>query len=90
MYTIPFRDPGEKNAYRTGSGLSWKRYLFGHSAIDLKGEKSSFKSDIGYIGEHTHVIDMNEVVNHLGRCTESELMYRASLRMERRRFSVND
>ncbi len=47
--------------------------IYSDTAIDLKGEKSSFKSDIGYIGEHTHVIDMNEVVNHLGRCTESEI-----------------
>ena len=54
--------------------------IYSDTAIDLKGEKSSFKSDIGYIGEHTHVIDMNEVVNHLGRCTESEINVQGSLR----------
>ena len=54
--------------------------IYSDTAIDLKGEKSSFKSDIGYIGEHTHVIDINEVVNHLGRCTESEINVQGSLR----------
>ena len=46
----------------------------------LNGDRSGFKSDIGYIGQHTHVIDMNEVVNHFGKHTESEINVAGALR----------
>ncbi len=54
--------------------------MYSDTTVDLKGYKSSFKSDIGYIGQYTHVIDMNEVVNHFGRCTESEINVAGALR----------
>lgn len=53
---------------------------YSDTTIDLQGKKSSFKSDIGYIGEQTHVIDMNEVVNHFGKATESEINVSGALR----------
>lgn len=53
---------------------------YSDTTIDLQGRKSSFKSDIGYIGEQTHVIDMNEVVNHFGKATESEINVSGALR----------
>ena len=46
----------------------------------MNGDRSGFKSDIGYIGQHTHVIDMNEVVNHFGKHTESEINVAGALR----------
>ena len=48
--------------------------IYSDTTINLNGDGSSFKSDIGYIGQHTHIIDMNEVVNHFGKHTESVLM----------------
>lgn len=54
--------------------------IYSDTTIDLQGRKSSFKSDIGYIGEQTHVIDMNEVVNHFGKATESEINVSGALR----------
>lgn len=54
--------------------------IYSDTTIDLQGKKSSFKSDIGYIGEQTHVIDMNEVVNHFGKATESEINVSGALR----------
>lgn len=53
---------------------------YSDTTIDLQGKKSSFKSDIGYIGEQTHAIDMNEVVNHFGKATESEINVSGALR----------
>lgn len=54
--------------------------IYSDTTIDLNGDKSGFKSDIGYIGQHTHVIDMNEVVNHFGKHTESEINVAGALR----------
>ena len=54
--------------------------IYSDTTIDLQGRKSSFQSDIGYIGEQTHVIDMNEVVNHFGKATESEINVSGALR----------
>lgn len=54
--------------------------IYSDTTIDLNGDASSFKSDIGYIGQHTHVIDMNEVVNHFGKHTESEINVAGALR----------
>lgn len=54
--------------------------IYSDTTIDLQGKKSSFKSDIGYIGEQTHAIDMNEVVNHFGKATESEINVSGALR----------
>ena len=54
--------------------------IYSDTTIDLNGDKSRFKSDIGYIGQNTHVIDMNEVVNHFGKHTESEINVNGALR----------
>ena len=54
--------------------------IYSDTTITLNGDRSGFKSDIGYIGQHTHVIDMNEVVNHFGKHTESEINVAGALR----------
>lgn len=54
--------------------------IYSDTTIALNGDRSGFKSDIGYIGQHTHVIDMNEVVNHFGKHTESEINVAGALR----------
>lgn len=54
--------------------------IYSDTTIDLNGDRSGFKSDIGYIGRGTHVIDMNEVVNHFGKHTESEINVAGALR----------
>lgn len=54
--------------------------IYSDTTINLNGDGSSFKSDIGYIGQHTHIIDMNEVVNHFGKHTESEINVGGALR----------
>ena len=41
--------------------------------IELTGDKSSFKSDIGYLGQREQTVDINLVVNHYGKSTESEI-----------------
>ena len=54
--------------------------IYSDTTINLNGDASSFRSDIGYIGQHTHIIDMNEVVNHFGKHTESEINVGGALR----------
>ena len=54
--------------------------IYSDTTIDLNGDGSSFQSDIGYIGQHAHIIDMNEVVNHFGKYTESEINVTGALR----------
>ena len=54
--------------------------IYSDTTIALNGDRSGFKSDIGYIGQHMHVIDMNEVVNHFGKHTESEINVAGALR----------
>ena len=49
-----------------------RRYLF-RQLIELTGDKSSFKSDIGYLGQRKQTVDINLVVNHYGKSTESEI-----------------
>ena len=54
--------------------------IYSDTTINLNGDKSSFKSDIGYIGQKAHVIDLNEVVNHFGKHTECEINASGALR----------
>ena len=54
--------------------------IYSDTTINLNGDASTFRSDIGYIGQHTHIIDMNEVVNHFGKHTESEINVGGALR----------
>lgn len=41
--------------------------------VELRGDNSSLKSDIAYIGCNGQTVDMNVVVNHFGRNTKSEI-----------------
>ena len=47
--------------------------IYSDSLIELTGDKSSFKSDIGYLGQREQTVDINLVVNHYGKSTESEI-----------------
>ena len=62
--------------------------IYSDTTINLNGDASSFRSDIGYIGQHTHIIDMNEVVNHFGKHTESEINVGGPCATVQRRSSV--
>lgn len=48
--------------------------------IDLSGDKSSLKMDIGYVGRDNQTIDMNVFANHLGKKTESEINVNGTLK----------
>ena len=43
------------------------------SHIELSGEGSGFKADIGYLGQREQKLDMNLAVDHWGKSTESEI-----------------
>ena len=53
--------------------------LYSDSRIDLEGESSSLKADIGYIGRSNQNIDINIFANHTGKKTESEINVNGSL-----------
>ena len=53
--------------------------LYSDSRIDLEGEGSSLKADIGYIGRSNQNIDINIFANHTGKKTESEINVNGSL-----------
>ena len=41
--------------------------IYSDTTINLSGKGSSYKSDIGYVGQQSHIIDMNAVVNQIGK-----------------------
>ena len=45
--------------------------VYSGAYMDLKGDTSSFKAHIGYLGEENQHLDMNYVARHHGRKTES-------------------
>lgn len=47
--------------------------VYSDTHIDLSGDGSSFKADIGYFAEKTMTLDMNLVVNQIAKKTESEI-----------------
>ncbi len=49
-------------------------------AVDLKGRKSRFNGDIGYLCLHDELLDMNYHISHHGRKTGSELQVKGALR----------
>lgn len=54
--------------------------IYSDTTINLSGKGSSYKSDIGYVGQQSHIIDMNAVVNQIGKNTESEITVNGALR----------
>lgn len=48
--------------------------------VDLKGTKSSFACNIGYAAFGDHLLDMNYIVNHIGRKTNSDMNISGVLR----------
>ena len=50
-----------------------KGNLYSDMTIDLQGDGSSFLCDMGYTGRGSQIFDMNEVVNHFGKRTKSEI-----------------
>lgn len=49
---------------------------------DLEGRESSLRTDIGYLVEDDHHLDMNYTANHIGRRTECEINSMGILRDE--------
>lgn len=48
--------------------------------VDLSGDKSALKMDIGYVGRDNQTIDINVFANHLGKKTESEINVNGALK----------
>lgn len=48
--------------------------------VELTGDNSSFKSDVGYLAQRNQRLDMNMVVNHYGKHTECEINASGALR----------
>ena len=48
--------------------------------VDLKGRKSSFKGDVGYLCLEDKLLDMNYHISHHGRKTVSDLQVKGALR----------
>lgn len=78
----------EKRPYRAGTDLSRKGDIYSDTTINLNGDASTFRSDIGYIGQHTHIIDMNEVVNHYGNIQRVKSTWAVPCATVQRRSSV--
>ena len=45
--------------------------VYSGASVELKGDRSSFKAHIGYLGEKDQHLDMNYIARHLGKKTES-------------------
>lgn len=56
--------------------------VYGDIQVDLLGDKSSLKIDIGYIGQKKQNIDLNIVANHFGKKTECEINVNGTLKDE--------
>ena len=61
--------------------------IYSDSLIELTGDKSSFKSDIGYLGQRKQTVDINLVVNHYGKSTESEINASGALKDSSSKYS---
>ena len=53
--------------------------LYSDTSVNLVGDGSSFQNEIGYMGKGEQILDMNEVVNHIGKATESNIRVEGSL-----------
>lgn len=54
--------------------------VYSDSTVNLAGEYSSLKADIGYLGQNKQKIDINVFANHTGKKTESEINANGALR----------
>lgn len=57
-----------------------KGNLYNGIRTDLKGEFAHTSQSIGYFGQHKQVIDVNLVVNHFGKKTNSEIQVDGTLK----------
>lgn len=48
--------------------------------VDLAGDRSSFRTDIAYSAKDENLLDMNYIINHIGRKTECEIQASGVLR----------
>lgn len=53
--------------------------MYADTRIELRGDVSSFRSDIGYIAQNTQKVDLNTVVDHYGKKTLSDMSVSGSL-----------
>ena len=47
--------------------------IYTGASTELSGERSNYQMDIGYLAEGTERVDMNYVVRHIGKKTESQI-----------------
>ena len=68
-----------------GAGLELVQILLGAGdvysdcLVELRGDDSGFKSEVGYIGRGAQKLDVNLVCNHYGKRTESEISANGAL-----------
>lgn len=56
------------------------------SGVELNGRQSGLKAEIGYLGRDSQKLDMNLVVNHWGKNTESEIDATGALKDEAKKI----
>lgn len=54
--------------------------IYSDDKIDLFGDGSSLKTDIGYLGQKEKCLDMNIVANHFGKNTKSDIQVNGALK----------
>lgn len=54
--------------------------VYSDSRINLFGDESSLKADIGYLGQNEQKIDINIFADHMGKRTESDINVNGALR----------
>lgn len=59
-----------------------KGNLYNGIRTDLKGDKAHTEKSIGYLGQNKQVVDINLVINHLGKKTGSEIQVDGTLKDE--------
>lgn len=56
--------------------------LYNGIRTDLNGDKAHTEKAIGYLGQNKQVVDINLVVNHIGKKTKSEIQVEGTLKDE--------
>lgn len=73
-------DLDERARFETVQVFPGKGDIYLNNQVELTGDESSYRSDIGYLGQKTQNIDINLVVNHWGKKTECEIQADGALK----------
>lgn len=73
-------DLEESARFETVQVFPGKGDIYLNNQVELTGDDSSYRSDIGYLGQKTQNIDINLVVNHWGKRTECQIQADGALK----------